>query len=508
MDSANNDWVSDGYSLPHAWQHRSQSLDFAGEEVELLEQVTIDSVYKLKCPDLKLLCPNKSENVRNVNKNTVDQENAVDLESGGYSRYVTNNEVILADIIREKGTPKESAAYVRAGPRKTLFFDPEYSSAGIVTCGGLCPGLNNVIREVVKTLFDVYGVKRVYGFRGGYGGIYNLEPLILTPEVVSDIHLKGGTILSSNRGGFDEEKIIARLKELQVNQLYLIGGDGTMRGANALYQASLKEYEKSGFLFAVAGVPKTIDNDIDLIDRSFGFNTAVTEAIQAVRSAKTEALCAPNGVGVVKLMGRHAGFIATHACLASGDCDLCLIPEVPIEIEGPNSCLEHIARVLRKRGHAVVIVAEGAGEELLGKQQEIDAGGNRKLPAIGYFMKTKIKEYLMSIPDPIEATVKYIDPSYMIRSVKANAADALFCLLLAQNAVHGAMAGLTGFCVGLVNNRTVYIPMSAIVKNSPRKVNPRGRTFERVITTTGQPRIPISKRNASLFKSMSSRVIV
>uniref|UniRef100_A0A6S8AZM4 Phosphofructokinase domain-containing protein n=1 Tax=Aplanochytrium stocchinoi TaxID=215587 RepID=A0A6S8AZM4_9STRA len=442
MDASGNISIPNGFE----WQKRSDTLDTDEnrEDFEVLENVVIDSVFKLKCPDLNVLCPNEAQNIPNVSKNAYESNlNGLnEVEYGGFSRYVSNDEVILADIIREDGTPPESAAFIRAGPREKLYFHPKKVIAGIVTCGGLCPGLNNVIREIVKTLYDIYDIEKVYGFRGGYGGIYGMKPLELSLDLVSDIHLKGGTILSSNRGGFDSEKILVKLKELGVNQLYLIGGDGTMRGANALYKASLEENKRSGYVLSVAGVPKTIDNDIDLVDRSFGFNTAVTEALHAVRSAKTEAMCAPNGIGVVKLMGRHAGFIATHACLASGDCDLCLIPEVPIALTGPNSCLEHVARVVRKKGHAVVIVAEGAGEEILGQAQQQDAGGNRKLPAIGYFMKQKIKEHLATLQ--IDATVKYIDPSYMIRSVKANASDALFCLLLAQNAVHAAMAGLTG----------------------------------------------------------------
>lgn len=237
---------------------------------------------------------------------------------------------------------------------------------------------------------------------------------------------------------------------------------------------------------AVAGIPKTIDNDVDYIDHSFGFASAVEAALTAIRSAKTEATCnKPNGIGIVKLMGRSAGFIAAHATMSSSDVDLCLVPEVPLVLDGPTGCLPHLRRRVREQGYAVVVVAEGAGEEILGVSAEVDAGGNRKLPAIGEFMKDQIVEYYSKHGE--EATVKYIDPSYTVRSVPANAADSLYCMQLAQNAVHGAMAGFTGFSVGLCNNKMVFLPIPELVATSPRSMDPRGRTWERVLALTRQP---------------------
>ena len=240
----------------------------------------------------------------------------------------------------------------------------------------------------------------------------------------------------------------------------------------------------------MVGIPKTIDNDVDLIDRSFGFQTSVEAAQAAIRSAKTEAICnLPNGIGVVKLMGRSAGFIAVHATLASGDVDLCLVPEVPIVLEGERGCLPHLVQRVQQKGHAVVVVAEGAGEELLGQNEEKDASGNKKLPAIGEFLKEKIVTFFKS--QGLPSTVKYIDPSYMVRSVPANAADSIYCSLLAQNAVHGAMAGFTQFTVGLCNNRLVYLPIPLVVATSPRVMDPVGRTWERVLSVTRQPNTAI-----------------
>ena len=406
------------------------------------------------------------------------------------------SDLILGDIVRKPSMPPFSRAFIRAGPRVTLYFDPRRVKAAIVTCGGLCPGLNNIIREVTNTLLNLYGAESVLGVRGGYWGFHpapvGRPPVQLTVESVAGIQKQGGTILGSSRGGLDLEKIFAFCRKHGVSQLYVVGGDGTHRAAHKIGQMALE----SRLQIAVAGIPKTIDNDIDIIDRSFGFNSAVAAAQDAIRSAKTEAQCnLPNGIGIVKLMGRHAGFIAAHATLAFGEVDLCLIPEVPIELEGTYGCLEHIGRVLKQKGHAVIVVAEGAGEVLIGTAAATDAGGNRALPEIGPFIKEALSFFFQK--RSIETTIKYIDPSYMIRSVPANASDSLFCMLLAQNAVHGAMAGYTCFTTGIVCNRTVYIPIPAMVKNSPRVLDKVGRTWERVVSVTGQPNRPLQKQDQS-----------
>mmetsp|Transcript_22301 Transcript_22301/g.32916 ORF Transcript_22301/g.32916 Transcript_22301/m.32916 type:complete len:551 (+) Transcript_22301:30-1682(+) len=403
-----------------------------------------------------------------------------------YNRLISSHECVLADLVRKPEDGKtHTRAYVRAGPRKVLHFDPATTNAAIVTCGGLCPGLNNVVREITKTLCQLYSIGgKVYGIRGGYRGFYDpeLEPFVLTPELVEDIHHEGGTILGSSRGGFDLEKITKFLSDKKIKTLFVIGGDGTHRGAFAIHEGCMKK----GLNVAVAGIPKTIDNDVDYIDHSFGFRSAVEAAQAAIRSAKTEAVCnLPNGIGIVKLMGRSAGFIAVHSTMASGDVDLCLVPEVPLVLDGEKGCLPFLRQRVKQQGYAVVVVAEGAGEEVVGTSTEKDASGNKKLPAIGEFLKEKVTEYFDSKGDV--ATVKYIDPSYMIRSVPANASDSMYCMQLGQNAVHGAMAGFTGFSVGLCNNRMVLLPIPDLVATSPRSMDPRGRTWERVLAVTRQP---------------------
>ena len=355
-----------------------------------------------------------------------------------YNTFVGDDEVVLVDVVRKPGMTSVSRAFPSAGPRKVLHFNPSNVNAAIVTCGGLCPGLNNVIRELVHSLYYLYGANKVYGIRGGFQGFLSnnpdLAPILLTNELVENIHHEGGTILQTSRGGFDIDKIVNFLKEREISQLYVIGGDGTHRGAYAIHEACMER----NLNVAVAGIPKTIDNDVDYIDRSFGFQSAVEAAQASIHTAKTEAMCTvPNGIGIVKLMGRSAGFLAAFAALGSGDVDLVLVPEVPIVLEGPNGIFPFLRKRVEEQKYAVVVLAEGAGEELVGVSGKVrDAGGNKELPEIGPFIVNAIKKYFEENGEG--ATMKYIDPSYTVRGVPANGADSLYCTQLAQNAVHGA----------------------------------------------------------------------
>lgn len=413
-----------------------------------------------------------------------------------YTTLIGDQEMVLVDKIRKPGMKSISRAFPRAGPRRLLHFDPSKVKAAIVTCGGLCPGLNNVIRELTHSLYYLYGVEKVYGIMGGFNGFHAPEypPIVLTNALVENIHHEGGTILRSSRGGFDIDKILDFICEYEIQQLYIIGGDGTHRGAFEISEACIAKQLN----VAVAGIPKTIDNDVDYIDRSFGFVSAVEAAQASIRTAKTEAMCnIPNGIGIIKLMGRSAGFLAAFAALGSGDVDLVLIPEVPIVLEGQDGILPFLRERVKEQKYAVVVVAEGAGEEILGVSTELDAGGNRARPKIGEFLRDKIAEYFSSFGET--ATIKYIDPSYTVRSVPANSADSMYCMQLAQNAVHGAMAGLTGFSTGLVGNSAVYLPIPQLVATSPRQMSPYGRTWERILAMTGQPNT-VPKRDSSMME--------
>jgi 6-phosphofructokinase 1 len=367
-----------------------------------------------------------------------------------------------------------------AGPRERIFFDPRDLRCGIVTCGGLCPGLNDVIRAVVLGLHHHYGVRSVLGFRFGYQGLAGrgLPPAELTPATVESIHLQGGTVLGSSRGPEPVPEMVDTLERLGIGILFVVGGDGTLRGA----QAIAEEARRRGRLIGVIGIPKTIDNDIGFIQQSFGFETAVVESRQVIRAANSEAVGARNGVGLVKLMGRHSGFVAAYATLANGDVNFCLVPEVPFALEGFVAALG--AR-LEQRGHAVVVVAEGTGQDLLQSRGERDASGNVRLGDIGVFLRDAIQQHCRE--RGIAVGLRYIDPSYTIRSAPANARDAAFCLALAHNAVHAAMAGRTGMVVGFWKNEFTHVPI-ALAVSERKRIDPAGRLWSHVLAATGQPR--------------------
>jgi 6-phosphofructokinase 1 len=368
-----------------------------------------------------------------------------------------------------------------AGPREKIFFDPTNLKCGIVTCGGLCPGLNDVIRAITLTLTYQYGVKQVLGFRYGYEGLspkYGHAPLELTPEVVGAIHETGGTILGSSRGSQDIGDMVDTLSRLNIGVLFAIGGDGTLKGAQAIAQ----EVARSGLKIGIIGIPKTIDNDISFIEQTFGFDTAGSEARRAINAAHCEARGARNGIGLVKLMGRDSGHIAAYAVLANSQVNFCLVPEVPFKLQGLLRALEER---LARRGHAVIVAAEGAGQDLLAETAERDASGNVRYGDIGVFLRDRIKAHFSQSGRPVE--LKYIDPSYTIRSLQANARDSAFCLLLGQNAVHAAMAGKTNMVVGNWNQQGTHVPISLAVSQR-KNLDPEGWIWNSVLAITGQPR--------------------
>ena len=406
------------------------------------------------------------------------------------ANYVRDDEYVLYDI--EADPNQDAKEYTgkqilqKAGPRQKIFFVPNHVHAGVVTCGGLCPGLNDVIRAITRCLWYRYGVRRISGIRFGYQGLLpqnNIPTMELNPDAVDDIHRIGGTVLGSSRGGGKQtEEIVDTIERLNLNMLFAIGGDGTQKGALALAH----EIERRGLRIAIVGVPKTIDNDLAFIQRSFGFETAVAEATGAVTSAHTEAHSAINGIGLVKVMGRDSGFIAAHTALASHDVNFVLVPEVPFELEGEGGFLEALRKRLERRAHAVVLVAEGAGQELLQVEQENDASGNTRLGDIGTYLKDKIQEYFEQ--SSMSVNLKYIDPSYIIRSAVAAPTDSLYCSRLGNNAVHAAMAGKTRIVISQVHNTFVHIPIEMAVSER-NKIDPESSLWRDVIEATHQPLI-------------------
>jgi 6-phosphofructokinase 1 len=392
------------------------------------------------------------------------------------------SEILVPAVIQwSNGVPPDDLMlFEKSGPRAKLFFDPVATRAAIVTCGGLCPGLNNVIRSVTRELRRGYGVTSVLGILGGYQGLdpaRGKPPVELTDDLVEEIHQKGGTLLRTSRGPVDTATAVDFLIARKIDILFTVGGDGTQRGGHALYH----EAARRGHPLAVVGIPKTIDNDIRHVSRTFGFGTAVDEAVRVIDSAHTEARSVDNGVSVVKLMGRHAGFIAAAATVASQDVNFCLVPEQPF---ATASLLAALERRLESKEHAVIVVAEGAGQDLLGKGGETDASGNAKLENIGHFLREAIGTHFKS--RGIEMTMRYFDPSYQIRGCPANTEDALLCDRLGRHAVHAAMSGRTGLVISYLNGQFVHVPIDVIAAGG-KQLDLDGELWRAVLSSTGQP---------------------
>jgi len=400
--------------------------------------------------------------------------------------FIEENERFLFDIgeaavrknIEEK-TP--FLTLERGGPREKIFFNPQTSRAAVVTCGGLCPGINNVIYAITIELILQYKVPEVIGYRFGFKGIADrsIQPMNLTMDTILGINERGGSILSSSRGPQDVASMVDRLLEDGVNILFIIGGDGSIRGAQALYE----EIQRRKLAIAVVAIPKTIDNDLNFISKSFGFETAYSKAVESIQCAHTESLGYENGIGIVKVMGRHSGAIAASATISSNEVNFCLIPEMEFTLEGKDGLFEALHKRLLKRGHAVIVIAEGAAQNLAGKSNETDPSGNRKLIDVGVWLRDQIKSYFEKID--FLCTIKYIDPSYIIRSIPALPADALFCTILGQYAVHAAMSGRTGMVIGQWNHYFAHLPIKLVIGRR-KTVNLRGSIWSSVLESTGQ----------------------
>jgi 6-phosphofructokinase 1 len=403
-------------------------------------------------------------------------------------RYFVNDSHRVPNIIiKGQPSPAEDELFFElAGPREKLYFDPKSTKVGIVTCGGLCPGLNDVVRSLFLELYYAYGVEEVYGFRGGYQGLdpeRGREPLLLTPGLVDGIHKDGGTMLGTSRGPVDTGLAVDNLIRRGINVIFTVGGDGTQRGGNALYQ----EAKKRGYPLSVVGVPKTIDNDVAFVSLTFGYATAVEESAKVLDRAHTEACSVENGISLVKLMGRHAGFIAVGATVASQDVNFTLVPEVPFKLEGPNGFLAVLKKRIIDRSHAVIAVAEGAGQDLMNSDgKERDASGNLKILDIGLFLRKQIEDYFQA--EGIPVVMRYFDPSYLVRSSPANSNDSIRCDLFARHAVHAAMAGKTGLVIGHLHNKFIHVPIELLVGRK-KTMDVKGFEWTAALATTGQPEV-------------------
>ncbi|MCD6184402.1 MAG: ATP-dependent 6-phosphofructokinase [Deltaproteobacteria bacterium] len=402
--------------------------------------------------------------------------------------FISDDNKIVIDVFRHNLSRiikegKEPPAFEMAGQREKIYFDPSKLKCAVVTCGGLCPGLNDVVRSIVLGLFYRYGVKNIYGIRYGFQGFiskYGHEIIEMGPKFVSHILDNGGSVLGSSRGAQDIGEIVDCLERMNIGILFTIGGDGTLMAASRIAD----EISNRGLKISVIGVPKTIDNDIHLISKSFGFDTAVDVATMAVRAAHNEGRSYHNGIGLIKLMGRNSGFIAATTTLAQPDVNFVLVPEVDFDLEGENGLLASLEERLKSRKHAVIVVAEGAGQKYFENiNDEHDESGNLRLKDIGLFLKDKISSYFAA--KNMDIVLKYIDPSYIIRSLPANANDSVFCGFLGLGAVHAGMAGKTKVIISYWNGHLVHIPMNLSV-GKRKKIVPHGKLWRTVLESTGQ----------------------
>lgn len=396
-------------------------------------------------------------------------------------RVVVPSDLETIELCQREGLPIPTME--RAGPREKIFHPPFMTRAAIVTCGGLCPGLNSVIKGLVETLHHEYGVTEVYGIPYGYRGLdaaNGHRPVVLGPDEVDTIHMEGGSILGSSRGPQDPERMVQTLVNLRCNLLFTVGGDGTLRGASAI-AAVIKRRRLE---ISVVGIPKTIDNDIHFVGSTFGFETAVYHSTPVITSAHVEAKSVPRGVGLVQLMGRDSGFIAAYATLANPVVNMCLIPEVELCLEGEHGLLRALERRFEKKNHAVIVVAEGAGQHLFEELPEsYDASGNKLKHDIGPYLNQRISEHFRALGAPV--SMKYFDPSYLIRSVPASGTDQILCHRLAEAAVHAAMAGRTNMVVGMWNRHFVNVPI-AVATYERQKVDVNGALWRSVLASTRQ----------------------
>lgn len=407
--------------------------------------------------------------------------------------FLNPDELVMGHIIlndSKAGSRRQEIANgcVRANACEKIWWDPADVRAAIVTCGGLCPGLNSIIREVTMCLWHQYGVRHITGIQFGYNGLSNPElyaPKHLGPKAVREIHMKGGSVLKAGRGGLEAERICDNLEKMGVNMLFVVGGDGTQAAGNLLYE----EARRRNLQLSIVGVPKSIDNDILFFDKTFGFDTAVSAACNVIRNGWVEATSCEKGVGIVKLMGRDAGFVCMDAALSSTIVDLCLIPEVSVKME---DIMDHIDETLQRKNFMVIAVAEGAGQEHVATGK-VDATGHTIYGDIGTHLRDSVNKHLK----PSGGRCFYIDPSYIIRSVPIDPNDHVYCSRLARDAVHSAMRGYTGVVVGPIHNVICMIPMQ-LIASGKRHVPTKSSNWQACVQVCNMPKALSGLQEAQL----------
>lgn len=383
----------------------------------------------------------------------------------------------------------EKQFFIKAGPRSQLQIDPNKTVAAIATCGGLCPGLNVCIYQIYRTLKYVYGVQTIYGVFDGYRGFTDDSTWIeLDDQILRNKFNEPGTFLRSSRGKQDMTLIVSNLKKKSVNSVFIIGGEGSHKGALALQSEAINQQAE----ISVAAIPKTIDNDIPIIDQSFGHATSIDVVVKSLKGAYAEANSIDPCLGIVKNMGRDTGHITVNSALAFGKTDLILIPEAGYNLKGENGVLAFVCQLLKEKRHVVILVSEGASASMKDAELENegkDKSGNTKFGDIGLHLKSEIGKYCKENGGESleELNIKYIDPSYLQRSCEPNSFDRTMCLNISRDSVHGVMAGYSSFSTAIVAGRTVYLPLTSICSKNREYVDLLGERYQSVLQMTRQP---------------------
>lgn len=329
---------------------------------------------------------------------------------------------------------------------------------GILTSGGDCQGLNSAIRGLAKGLYEYYGKKvEIYGIIDGYRGLINGEYRLMKPEDFSGILTRGGTILGTSRQPFKQMRVIddetnvdkvaamkKTYKDLKLDCLVVLGGNGTHKSANMLAEEGLH----------VVSMPKTIDNDIWGTDITFGFQSAVdiaTEVIDCIHTTATS----HGRVFIIECMGHKAGWLTLHAGIAGG-ADVILIPEIPYDIKKVIETVK--ARTKSGKTFSILAVAEGAiSKDIaeLPKKKKKEAIANMMYPSISYKIAKEIEE---ATGQETRVTV----PGHFQRGGSPNAYDRFITTRFGAACAKLIIDEKYGFMTAMVNGEVVPVPLSEV----------------------------------------------
>lgn len=441
--------------------------------------------------------------------------------------------------------------FPEAGPRENLVYPMESRDGatdslqvGVLVSGGIAPGINAVIKGIVDrhTLYSNHAKENddtsydleIIGYRDGFSGLLSGSHIKLNRKKVRDFANKGGSLLGTSRyhplldlddpGKRDSavRDIISNLKDIDI--LYVIGGDGSMRAAHMIWtRAQRMHAEGEASKLSVVAIPKTMDNDILWVWQSFGFMSAVEKAKQFVLQLHTEASSNPR-LGIMQLFGSDSGFVVTHAALASGVCDYVLIPEADFSMEVLCEFIKKKLKSRYKRGQdgkspfGMILMAETAiprdginspgckyiddpdvglekeekiaiekfiadGRRVQGQTQDALRRGGIKI-----ISRVVQKEIRQMKPGQYWEKFRVFtnEPRHLIRAIDPSVQDVIFGQRMGTLAVDNAMAGYTDFMISQWLTEYVLVPLKLVVLGRKR-VPQKGIFWKSVLANTGQP---------------------